>query len=115
MAHSPAMGAAAPATSLSPFQLQTTAEVLALLGRGALTEISALCTVSLAALETSGTWDTEDLALCLQMIRSKADDIANCIDHEASEVNIDLTCPRFAARRAARTGGLHAQTTRVGA
>lgn len=101
MAHSPAMGAAAPATPATA-DVEGTAISIALLGRGALTEIAALCSVALAALETNNACGGEDLALLLTVIEQKAQDIANCIDAEAEQINIKVGCHRAAKRRAAR-------------
>lgn len=78
------------------------ADTLAHLGFGALREISALCSISLSALENPGTLHLEHIALCLEVMRDKADDIANCIDHEAEQVNLSISCPRATARHAAR-------------
>lgn len=101
MAHSPALGT--PAAALTDAaRVESVAHDIALLSSGALSEISALCSLSLAALESPGTFHLEHLALCIQVIRAKADDIANCIDYEAEQINIIAECPRVIARRAAR-------------
>ncbi len=101
MAHSPAMGATAPATPTTD-DFEGTAACIAELGHGALSEIAALCSVALAALETDNACGGEDVALLLTVIEQKAQDIANCIDAEAEQINIRVGCHRAAKRRAAR-------------
>lgn len=100
MANTNTRGASAPA--ISQKDVEHAAASIAHLGHGALNEIAALCTVALAAMETSGACEGEDLALLLQVMHQKASDIANCIDYEALQINLMLDCPRATKRRAAR-------------
>lgn len=86
--------------------LQGAVHFMDALAQEGFSEISAIAKLALAALETpDGYRDTETIARALRAIWYKADDIENCINHQAEEVGCNYRDPnaerRYAAHRAA--------------
>jgi hypothetical protein len=78
-------GACTPSTDVR--KLQTTITTMEALADEAFSQISAIATLALRALEApSGCGDLESIAQALHVIRGKAHDINDCIGNEADEV-----------------------------
>lgn len=81
-------------------RLQAAVTDMDCLAHGGFSEISAIATLALAALETpAGYRHPETIAQALIAIRGKADDIDNCIGHQAEEVGCNYHDPNTARRR----------------
>ncbi|KAI3598738.1 hypothetical protein D8I24_5684 [Cupriavidus necator H850] len=68
-------------------ELRATVNAIDALSHEGFSEIAAIAGLAMASLETpSGCLRMEDIAHALRAIRTKADDIANCINWEAEKV-----------------------------
>jgi hypothetical protein len=82
-------GASAPKAPQSPEadKLRSTIELLDALSQEGFSEISAIASLALARMETPGCYHSlGDIAYALIAIKSKAEDIENCINAEAEGV-----------------------------
>jgi hypothetical protein len=92
--------------SIDTQKLREAIESMDAMSQSGFSEIAAFAGLALSRLETPEGWlNLEDIAYALQAIRSKAQDIENCINWEAEQVGCNYKdaamCRRLDARRSA--------------